>query len=257
MTSTPVGMRCPECARQRTRVVNPSGSPGRSDAPATYALIGLCVLSFLAQLATGGDLFRGGGSWSADGSLFGPLVAEGEPYRLLTAGFLHGGIIHLGLNMLILYLIGSMLEPAVGTPRFVLIYLVSLVGGSFVAEVIDPLESSVGASGAVFGVMAAAFIIARNRGLDQLASQVGILLVLNLVFTFRPGISVGGHIGGALAGAAAALLIVAVERRRLPQARAIEMGALVALLALVVVGALLAADATLDDYEAAARALTP
>jgi membrane associated rhomboid family serine protease len=245
MTVTPVGMRCPECARDRTKVKRPTGAPTRSDAPATYALIGLCVASFLVQIATGGTLFDGGGGWSREGSLFGPLVAEGEPYRIVTSAFLHAGIIHLGLNMFILYLLGTMLEPTIGTPRFAALYAVSLIGGSTGALLLEPDAATVGASGAVFGVMAAAFFIARDRGLDQLASQVGILLVLNLVFTFRPGISVGGHIGGLVVGAIAALAMLAIQRNRLPRPGLLQVLAFAAVGVVALVVALIAAEDSL------------
>jgi len=247
MSTTPVGMRCPDCARERTRVTNPVGAAGRSDAPASYALIALCLLSFLAQLATGGELLNGGGRWAAEGSLFGPLVVEGEPYRLLTSGFLHAGIIHLGLNMFVLYLIGSILEPGIGTARFVAIYFVGLLGGSLGALLLDPLQPTVGASGAVFGIMAAGFVVARQRGLDQLASQIGLIVVLNLALSFRPGISLGGHVGGLVAGGLAALLITALERRRVANARTIEILGIVLLGLAAAAGALFAADAGVPD----------
>ena len=204
MTSTSVGMRCPECARQRTTVKNPVGAPTRADAPATYAIIGICVAAFVAELVGGGyerprrrrdDHPRGRprrARWSP----------TGEPYRIVTSAFLHAGLLHLGLNMFALYILGSLLEPAIGTARFVGIYAVSILGGSFGALLLDPNELTVGASGGIFGLMAAAFLIARSRGLDELASQVGFFVILNLVFTFSiPNISIGGHLGGLIGGA--------------------------------------------------------
>ena len=108
--------------------------------------------------------------------------------------------------MFALYVLGTLLEPAIGTARFVGIYVVSILGGAFGALLLDPTELTVGASGGIFGLMAAAFLIARDRGLDELASQVGFFVVINLVFTFSiPGISIGGHIGGLVGGALAAL----------------------------------------------------
>jgi membrane associated rhomboid family serine protease len=243
MTSTPVGMRCPECARQRTRVRNIGGAPGRGDAPATYAIIALCVLAYVAELAGGGGFGTlGQAKVIREGGLFGPAVNDGEVYRIVTSAFLHAGILHLGLNMFALYILGTLLEPAIGTPRFVGIYAVSILAGSFGALLLDPLELTVGASGGIFGLMAAAFLIARNRGLDQLASQIGFFVVLNLVFTFGVnGISVGAHLGGLVGGALAALVVTATERRSLPSATAIELGAMGALCAASVAGALLAA----------------
>ncbi len=250
MTSTPVGMRCPECARQRTQVRRATGRPGRSDAPATYTLIALCVAAFIAELVGGGGAasLDGGGQVIRDGGLFGPAVAEGEPYRIVTSAFLHAGFLHLALNMFALYILGVLLEPAVGTARFVGIYAVSILAGSFGALLLDPNEVTVGASGGIFGLMAAAFLIARNRGLDHLASQIGFFVILNLVFTFSiPGISIGGHLGGLVGGAVAALFVTMLERRGAPSSKLIEGVGLVVLCAAAVAGALLAAEASVPD----------
>ena len=247
MTSTSVGMRCPECARQRTKVRQPTGAASRTDAPATYALIALCVLAYVGELVGGGgtSAVEGGGSLIRDGGLFGPSVDDGEWYRLITSGFLHAGILHLGLNMFALYILGTILEPGIGSVRFVAIYFVSLLGGSFGALLLDPREITVGASGAIFGLMAATFIVARGRGMDELASQVGIFVVINLVFTISiPGISIGGHLGGLVAGGVAALLISAVERRRTQSTVAVEALGLTALAVVSAAGALIAAGQT-------------
>jgi membrane associated rhomboid family serine protease len=247
MTPTPVGMRCPECARARTRVRHSTGAPTRTDAPATYVLIGVCVLAYLAELFGGGgtSAVEGGGDLIRDGGLFGPSVDDGEWYRLITSGFLHAGVLHLGLNMFALYILGTILEPGIGTMRFLAIYFVSLLGGSFGALLLDPREVTVGASGAIFGLMAATFIVARGRGMDELASQVGIFVVINLVFTISiPGISIGGHLGGLVAGGLAALLISTLERRRTQGTSAVEALGLAALGVVSVAGALVAAGQT-------------
>lgn len=231
MTPTPVGMRCPECTRQRTRVVRGVGQQeGFRAAPATFVLIALNVIAYLAEIASGGGGFSDRiNEVSIDFGLFGPSVAEGEWYRMLTAGFLHANLIHIGFNMLLLFLLGRMLEPALGTPRFVLLYFASLLAGSFGALLIDPNALTVGASGAVFGLFAAGFLIARDRGMEALASQLGFLIVINLIFTFTVrGISVGGHLGGLAGGFLCALLIIAGERGRLgPSPRLLESLALV------------------------------
>ncbi len=241
MTTTPVGMRCPDCARQKTQVrVNPTGAPGRGDTPATYALIAICVAAFVAELAGGGvSSLDGGGKVIREGGLFGPAVANGEPYRIVTSAFLHAGILHLGLNMFALYFLGSLLEPGIGTGRFLGIYFVSILAGAFGALVMSPNDLTVGASGGVFGLMSAAFLIARNRGMDQLASEIGFFVVINLVFTFAiPGISIGGHLGGLVGGALAALLIAAIERQRTESKTPIEVASLVGLCAVAVAGCL-------------------
>lgn len=215
MTPTPVGMRCPECAREKTKVTRGAGAPGGSETPATFVLIALNVAAFMAEIATGsGGLSPNNSSVVFDFGLFGPLVAEGEWYRMVTAGFLHASILHIGFNMFVLYILGRVLEPGVGTPRFVAIYLASLLAGSFGALLLDPNALTIGASGAVFGIFGAAFVIARARGIDALASSIAIVLVFNLVLTFaRPEISVGGHLGGLAAGVVCALIVVGFERR--------------------------------------------
>jgi membrane associated rhomboid family serine protease len=246
MTSTPVGMRCPECARQKTEIRNPGGTPGRSDAPVTFVLIGLCVAAFIAELAGGGTgALSGGGSVNAEGGLFGPAVASGEPYRIVTSAFLHAGFIHLAFNMFALYILGTLLEPAIGSARFAGIYAASILGGAFGALLLSPNELTVGASGGIFGLMAAAFLIARDRGLDHLASQIGIFVIFNLVITFSvPNISVGGHLGGLVAGGLVALLYGAVERRRLANAGLLEAIGVVALCAIAVAGSLITAESS-------------
>jgi len=223
MTPTPVGMRCPECARERTRVTRGATAPGGGDAPATFVLIALNVAAYLAEVATGsGGLDANGSSLLIDFGLFGPYVAEGEWYRLLSSGFLHAGLFHIGFNMVALFFLGRLLEPAIGTPRFLALYFASLLAGSFGAILLSPDVLTIGASGAVFGIFGATFVIARSRGVDALASSIGLILVLNLVITFgSPRISIGGHLGGLAAGFLCALVIVAGERgmwgeRRLP-----------------------------------------
>lgn len=223
MTPTPVGMRCPECARERTRVTTGTGGAGRAEAPATFVLIALNVAAYLAEIASGGGgLSPSGSSILLDFGLFGPYIAEGEWYRLLTSGFLHASLIHVGFNMFALYFLGRLLEPAIGTPRFVALYFAALFAGSFGATLLSPDALTIGASGAVFGIFGATFVIARSRGIDALASSIGIILLLNLVITFgSPRISIGGHLGGLAAGALCALVVVAGERgmwgeRRLP-----------------------------------------
>ena len=246
MTSTPVGMRCPECARERTDVRDPAGAAGRSDAPATFVLVGICVAAFVAELLTGGSIGElGGDSLSIDWGLFGPAVAEGEPYRIVSYSFLHAGLLHLAFNMVALYVLGTLLEPAIGTRRFLGIYAVSVLGGAFGALLLDPNELTVGASGGVFGLMAAGFLIARDRNLDQLASQIGFFVVLNLFITFAiPGISIGGHIGGLVGGGVAALLYGALDRRRPPNPMVLEAGAVLALCVIAVAGSLIVAESS-------------
>jgi membrane associated rhomboid family serine protease len=215
MTPTPVGMRCPECARQRTRVTRGVGAESLfASAPATLVLIALNVAVYLAEIASGhGGLEGTGGTLLREFGLFGPSVADGEWYRLVTSGFLHYGLWHIVGNMLLLYFLGRILEPGIGTARFVAVYFASLLAGSFGALLFTPDALSFGASGAVYGVLGATFVIARGRGIDALASSIGVLILINLAISFGvPGISVGAHLGGLAAGVVCALLVLAGER---------------------------------------------
>jgi membrane associated rhomboid family serine protease len=209
MTSTPVGMRCPECARQRTRA---RGIGATSDEPVvTYVLIGICVAAFVGELAggasaTGGSF--GGSRLFVEGALRGSEVANGDYWRLVTAGFLHAGFPHLLFNMFSLWILGTLLEPAIGQLRFALIFFVSVLAGSFGALLVDPDALTVGASGGIFGLMGAAVIVLRNRGINPLESGLGIWIGLNLLITFTvDGISIGGHIGGLIGGTLAAVVL--------------------------------------------------
>jgi membrane associated rhomboid family serine protease len=223
MTPTPVGMRCPECMGQRTRVVqNPTGRPtalSLGGFPATMVLIAINVVVYLVEIAksSGGLTHEMGVQVIYEmGALWGPAVHElGDWWRIVTSGFVHVSIFHIGFNMLLLYFMGRLLEPAIGTLRFVVIYFVCLLAGSFVALWFSPDTVSAGASGAIFGVLGATFVIARGRKLEAVAGQIGFLILFNLVFTFADGnISVGAHVGGLVAGVLCGLLIVAGEQGR-------------------------------------------
>jgi membrane associated rhomboid family serine protease len=244
MTSTPVGMRCPECAQERTKVRTGGGALTGAHTPyATYALIAINVIAFIAELGAGGSATSG--DLIHDGGLRGSEVDGGDWYRIITSGFLHAGPLHLLFNMYVLYVAGTLLEPGIGTPRFLGIYFVSLLAGSAGALLLSPDDLTVGASGAIFGLMAAVVIVARGRGMEELASQFGLFIVLNLVITFAvPNISIGGHIGGLIGGAVAALLFVGVERQAPGRVgTAFEVGGLLLLAVLAVVGSLAAAAA--------------
>jgi membrane associated rhomboid family serine protease len=219
MTPTPVGMRCPECARQRTRVTRGVGEASLfSSAPATFILIALNAAVFLAEVASASGGFSVGNSSAvANFGLFGVAVSEGEWYRLLTGGFLHAGLAHIAFNMVALYFLGRLLEPSIGTVRFVFLYTAALFGGAFGALLLSgPDTFTVGASGAIFGLFGAAFVIARGRGFDAVAGTIGVILLFNLAFSLgTPRISLGGHLGGLVAGVICSLAIIAGDRGRL------------------------------------------
>ena len=211
MVSAPVGWQCPECLKgappvRRMRDVQGGAFSLTSDTPyATYTVLATCVALYLGQQVS--DL-------TDRGVVVASMVADGELWRVVTSGFLHGGLIHLLFNMLILFQIGTALEGRLGRARFLGVYFFSLIGGSIGAMLLQaPTTASLGASGAVFGLMGAVVVLSR-RGRSPIESSVAGLLVINLVITFvLPGISIGGHLGGLVAGVLGGLVIrVAGER---------------------------------------------
>lgn len=243
MTATPVGMRCPDCSKPPTNVKSgASTSSAQRTAYATYALIAINVVVFIAELGAGGGATSG--RLVHDGGIFGPAINDGEWYRIVTGGFLHAGPLHLLFNMYVLYVAGTLLEPGIGTPRFLAIYFISLLSGSFGALLLDPNALTVGASGAIFGLMAAVLVVARGRGIEELANQFGLFIVINLVLTFSiSGISIGGHIGGLIGGTFAALVVLGFERIGSTRVGiALEAGALLLLAVGAACGALIAAS---------------
>jgi membrane associated rhomboid family serine protease len=175
-------------------------------------------------------------------ALYGPAVARGEWYRLVTAGFVHYGLLHVAFNMALLYAFGNMLEPALGRVRLAALYIAALLTGSLGALILTPLALTAGASGAVFGLVGAAAVGLRQRGIGVWQSGVGVLLVVNLVFTFGiPGISIGGHLGGLAGGAALGSFML----RQPPTRRSTIDGLLVAtaLAAAAIIGSIAVAHA--------------
>jgi membrane associated rhomboid family serine protease len=224
MTTTPVGMRCPECASQRTKVVRMREMA--TIPQVTYALIIINVAAFLAE----GNLSLGGQPTNKvyeEGALLGSYpgfprlgVAHGQWWRIVTSGFLHENLVHIGFNMYVLYILGLQLEPVLGRVKFGTIYAVSLLTGSLGALLVSPHAVTVGASGAVFGIMGAFAVELRARQLPLMAGRmggVGGLILINLVISFTiPGISWGGHVGGLIGGAIVALLIRLGDQMRAP-----------------------------------------
>jgi membrane associated rhomboid family serine protease len=233
MTPTPVGMRCPECANQRTTVHTMRST--HSDPRVTVAIIILCAVVFLATNGFSG----GSGNLWRDLFLDGPDVHDGDYWRLVSSGFLHAGPIHILFNMYLLWILGNMLEPTLGSGRFAALYFTALLAGACGALVVDPNSATVGASGAVFGLMGAAAVELRSRGINPFKTDIGALIVLNLVLSFVIShISVGGHVGGLIGGVLVGVAYDVADRRRLP---AIAYVACLVLSAIAVVGALQAA----------------
>ena len=228
MSYGPVGIRCPDHATTGGRAAAPrraARSATRSLSAhgpfITYALIGINVALFVLELATGGQL-NGTGSWlyengvlvstavDSSGQVVG--VSEGEWWRLVTATFLHYGPLHLGMNMLVLWFIGPPLEEYFGHWRYLLVYLVSGLAGSAGALIWSPNALTVGASGAIWGIMGAALVLEARR-IWVFGGQAMGLVVFNLAITFLiPGISIGGHIGGLIGGGLCALAFSSFRR---------------------------------------------
>jgi membrane associated rhomboid family serine protease len=143
------------------------------------------------------------------------FLADGEWYRLITSGFLHFGVFHILMNMILLFQLGRLLEPALGSARFVLLYFAALLGGSVGSIIVSPDSLAGGASGAVFGLMAAASVALHQRGINPFQTGIGAILLLNLLITFTiPGISIGGHLGGAIVGGAVGYCMLQPQWRR-------------------------------------------
>lgn len=207
MISAPVGWQCPSCVKggppvRRMRDVQAGGSLTGDKPYASYVLIGICVAAYLAQQVPGfTDRFID----------LTTEVAKGEVWRTVTSGFLHANILHLALNIWGLVVLGGVVEGRVGRARFLGIYFASLLGGSIGAVLLqEPYVGSLGASGAIYGLMGAVLVLPRRRW-SPIEASVGGLIVINLLFTFAiPGISIGGHLGGLAVGLLAGLIVRAL-----------------------------------------------
>ena len=223
MHFAPVGIRCPDHANigatkpTATRTIQSMRRSTRSvAAPATAALVALNVLIYLVSVYQGGGLNLPGGQLFSDMWLSGAQVSDGDWYRLLTAMFLHGSLLHLLFNMLALFWLGSVVEQALGTPRYLVVYFLAGIAGSAGALVFSsPFAVTVGASGAIFGVMGALLIL-EYRTTGSFAGQAMMLIIVNLAITFAiPGISKGGHLGGLVGGVLVSLALDEGRKRRI------------------------------------------
>lgn len=210
MSQASVGFHCPECVKGGKQQVY--RGPATFDPIVTKILIGINVLVYIVSV--------GSDQVTLDYSLIGGFdgllgVANGEYERLITSGFLHAGLMHLLFNMYALWILGPQLERVFDRPRFIALYFVSMLGGATGVMLLDPNAFTVGASGAIFGLFGAIAVIQRSMGMNIWASGLGPVLALNLVITFAvPRISVGGHIGGLVAGGLVGLMYIAVIRAR-------------------------------------------
>jgi membrane associated rhomboid family serine protease len=208
MTPTPVGMRCPDCAGQRTQVRTMRNMT--VEPLATYVLIGLCVLIYI-----GASTNASTADWLA---LTQSGIADGKYWELVTSGFMHSTqtILHILFNMYALFWLGRMIEPALGHVRFLAIYFASLLCGSFGVLLMPGDPTAVGASGAIFGLFGASIVMARNRNINLMASGLLPVLILNLVISFLPGwhIAWGAHVGGLIGGIICTFVIEELAKRR-------------------------------------------
>lgn len=228
MTYGPVGIRCPDHATTGGKTAAPRRAARTASRRldlygpfVTITLIGVNVGVYVLELLMGSGLNANRGwiyehgvlvSSAVDSSGHVVGVAEGDWWRLLTASFLHYGIIHLGLNMLVLWFIGPALEEYFGHWRYLLVYVVSGLAGSAGALIWSPNALTVGASGAIFGIMGAALVLEARR-IWVFGGQAMGLVVVNLAISFLiPGISIGGHIGGLIGGGLCALAFSSLRR---------------------------------------------
>jgi membrane associated rhomboid family serine protease len=211
MIAASVGFQCPECVAQGSKTVRPAktmygGSVRRGGLDVTRVLIGINVVMFILTVAGGANIASGSGNSSMYDrfALLPPAVASGEWYRLFSSMFLHFGFLHIAFNMWALFVVGTPLEQLLGRLRFLVLYFLSGIGGGLLSFALGPVgETAAGASGAIFGLFGAFYVINRRRGLDT-APIVG-LIAINLVLSFTfSGIDWRGHVGGLVVGATVA-----------------------------------------------------
>lgn len=243
MTSAPVGIRCPDHAatgRSMSQTVK-AARPGlrRDGTIVTKALIAVILVVYLVTVAQGLGVNDPGGRLFAEFVLYGPWVADGDWWRLLTAAFLHASVLHIAFNMLALWWVGGPLEEAIGPWRYLAIYAVSGLAGSAGALLASPNAFTVGASGAIFGLFGA-MVVLQWQTTGSVAGPATTLILVNLAITFAiPGISWGGHVGGLAGGVLATLALTHFGTRHVAYAR-ITPVAVVALIAIGVGSVLLA-----------------
>jgi membrane associated rhomboid family serine protease len=243
MHQASVGFHCPECTQQGKQKVYTRANMHVLNRPLlTFVLIGINAAVFLAGTAyesTPEGASKGG--FTFDGGLYGPFVADGEVWRIVTSGFLHANLIHLAFYMFALFRIGQILEPAIGRARFGAVYATSLLTGALGVLVLSPNELTVGASGAIFGLFGLMFFATRASGIDPWSSGIAMTIGINLLITFGiPGISIGGHVGGLAGGALCGYLLYDVgPKQRWPVKQQVGIIAGVGLAA-AVAGVLLA-----------------
>lgn len=237
-----VGAHCFQCVRdtqtptaERRRVQRALAA---GDPKVTKVLIGINVVAYVYAVTQGAELSPGR-RFMFDWSLLGPFIdVQDEWWRLVTSGFLHWSLLHLGMNMLALWILGRAVEPSLGSAAFTGLYFASLLGGSFGALLVEPFAQTAGASGAIYGLFGAIAAAYWRQGINPLRTEIGAILLLNLLITLTvPNISIGGHVGGLVAGGIIGLAQYGRHRTELT----IRIGVPVAVSIVSVIGGLWAA----------------
>lgn len=200
MHQASVGVHCPQCVRGGTQKVYTRNTMPGARGLVTQALIGLNIAAFVAQVAFYNAGATTAGSTAGELALNAWLVQNGEWWRIVTSGFLHFGVFHLGMNMYSLWVLGLTLEPKLGPTRFGLAYMASLFGGSLGALLVEPRSLVMGASGAIFGLLGLLVVLFRSRGISINQSGLGPILLLNAFISLSGFVSLGGHAGGFITG---------------------------------------------------------
>jgi membrane associated rhomboid family serine protease len=274
MNEAAVGFQCPECVADGRRTQRPArtafgGSGAGAYGYVTKVLVGINVVVMVVSVALvgGGGLFGGGfggllgGSTplTEAGSVFGLAryrnmatgaivhlpdgVADGQFYRLFTSMFLHYGVLHLLLNMWALWVLGRELEARLGSARFLLLYLLAGLGGSVACYVFTPAAHAAGASGAIYGLFAALFVVFRRLNLST--TGIVTVLVINLIFSFSaPNISIAAHLGGLVIGAIVGVALAYPPRQIRNRVLAAAVAGVVLVLAAAVTAQTLALNST-------------
>jgi membrane associated rhomboid family serine protease len=253
MVPAAVGFQCPECLSEGRKSMRPvrtvyGGTVNRGGIDITRVLVGINVVVFVLTLLDGASAVDGGGQ-SAIYDRFALIPAEvagGEWYRLFSSMFLHFGLLHIAFNMWALWVIGGPLEALLGRVRFIALYVLSGLGGSVLSFSTGPLlVKAAGASGAIFGLFAAMYVVNRQRGLET-GPIVG-LIAINLVFSFTfAGIDWRGHVGGLITGAVVAAVLAFAPRG--PQRDRIQAAGCLGIALVLAATALLGARHVEDKY---------
>jgi len=250
MNEASVGHQCPDCVKEGRRTQRPArtvfgGSAAGRAGTVTRTLIGINVAVMVLSVASGGVGAIAGGGWGGLlgqstpllewGEVYGYGVAQGEWWRLITAMFLHLGVLHLLMNMYALWILGRELEGVLGRGRFLALYLLAGLGGNVASLLFaNPAAGAVGASTAVFGLMAAIFVVLKR--LKMSVAPIVPVLVINVIFTFTiSGLSTAGHLGGLMVGALAAMVIAYAPAKNRTMIQVVGCATLAAILVILAI----------------------